>query len=71
MIALYAFVLQAFLGGLLPAPAMGAFGVICAEVTGTPGEDDPAKPHPVQQSACCIVAQVAPDVAAPGVAATN
>jgi hypothetical protein len=72
VIALYAFVLQAFLGGLLPAPAMGAFGVICAEATGTiPGEDQPGKPHPVQHAACCAAAHVAPDVAAPAVAGTT
>lgn len=71
VIALYAFVLQAFLGGLLPAPAMGALGVICAGATGTgPGEDDPTKPHPTQHPACCIAAHAVPDASAPGAAAT-
>lgn len=69
VIALYAFVLQAFLGGLLPAPAMGAFGVICAQALGG-ASDDPAEPHPVQHQPCCIAAHAAPDVAQPAIAAT-
>ncbi|WP_454104135.1 hypothetical protein [Methylorubrum extorquens] len=57
VIALYALVLQAFLSGLAPLPALPLGGVICAEHDGSsvPGDQVPACQH----HACCTAAQAA------------
>ena len=57
VIALYALVLQAFLGGLAPLPAAPLGGVICAEhdSSSVPGDHGPA----CNQHACCTAAQAA------------
>jgi hypothetical protein len=57
VIALYALVLQAVLGGLVPLPSVPVGGVICAEHDGStvPGDHGPACQH----HACCTTAQAA------------
>lgn len=57
VIALYALVLQAFLGGLVPLPAPPLGGVICAEHSGSSAPDDQAPA--CHQHACCTAAQAA------------
>ncbi|MEA1833445.1 DUF2946 family protein [Methylobacterium durans] len=54
MIALYALLLQAFLGGLAPLAPVLSGDVICAhDGTGAPGDGGPA----CHQHACCTLAQ--------------
>jgi hypothetical protein len=57
VIALYALVLQAFLGGLVPLPSGPVGNVICAEHgdAGAPSDQGPA----CHQHACCAAAQAA------------
>ena len=54
VIALYAFVLQAFLGGLMPVPAFGTGSPICAASSDAPvGDDAPAQPAHGPHTLCC------------------
>ena len=57
VVALYALLLQAFLGGLAPAMPLPVGGVICAEHDGSsvPDRHGPACHH----HACCTAAQAA------------
>jgi hypothetical protein len=55
VLALYAFVLQAFLGGLMPIPA--AADGLCAQHTVT--DAAPGKPLPHHHGDCCTAAQAA------------
>lgn len=57
VVALYALLLQAFLGGLAPVSPVSAGGVICAEHgdSAVPGDHGPA----CHQHACCVAAQAA------------
>ena len=59
VVALYAFVLQAFLGGLMPRPH-SLDGLICAQAqASTPDAAAPDTPAPHDHDACCTLAQVA------------
>lgn len=53
VLALYAFVLQAFLGGLMPIPATGAN--LCAQHA--TGDAPPGKALPHDHGDCCTAAQ--------------
>lgn len=59
VVALYAFVLQAFLGGLAPLPAHA--GVLCLGQSdaGAPGGGGPDDAGAVHHHACCTAASVA------------
>ncbi|WP_341872680.1 hypothetical protein [Methylorubrum extorquens] len=57
MIALYALVLQAFLGGLAPLPVVPLGGVICAEHERSTLTSDHGSA--CQHHACCTAAQAA------------
>ncbi|MBP1182346.1 hypothetical protein [Methylobacterium sp. PvR107] len=65
VLALYAFVLQAFLGGLMPLPA--AAEGLCAQHAASDAAPDKALPH--GHGACCTAAQ-ATTTALPGRAAS-
>lgn len=58
VIVLYAFVLQSFLGGLLPIRMLDQAGMLCAEMNDTArnGGDGPVKSPPLHHAACCIAA---------------
>ncbi|KAB1075085.1 hypothetical protein [Methylobacterium planeticum] len=60
VIALYAFVLQAFLGGLMPLGAPAPGGVLCLTMdTHGPVDDGPAGPVPHHSGDCCLAAHLA------------
>jgi hypothetical protein len=61
VLALYAFVMQAFLGGLAPLPMASAaalpFDIHCLDKFEEAGRTDPAAPHaPAHQHGCCCTA---------------
>lgn len=71
VIALYALVLQAFLGGLAPVSAAGPAGVLCLHEAGSePADDDPSLPAHDHHAACCTAAGHAPTAEPPLIVAT-
>lgn len=64
--ALYALVLQVFLGGLQGADTLNAAHALCMQNTGSTGEGPAQAPPPHQHLACCTAAHVAPNLDAPG-----
>ena len=69
VIALYAFVLQAFLGGLMPAPILGDGHVLCLSSSPASGDPSPDRPH--VHADCCTAVHVAAVALAPGAAAAT
>ena len=65
VVALYALVLQAVLGGALPAAAAGADGVLCLHQVDAPSPDDRRAPAPHAHAECCTAAQPAGGAALP------
>jgi hypothetical protein len=60
VIALYAFALQAFLGGLMPMTPAGPDGSLCLTLDGGgPADDGPAAPASHHHGDCCTAAQFA------------
>ena len=67
VLALYAFVLQAFLGGLMPMPA--AADGLCAQHAAS--DPAPGKSLPQGHGDCCTAAQVVGAALPPRIAATD
>ena len=66
VIVLYAFVLQGFLGGLLPVRMLDHAGFLCSQAAETARNgDDPIKVPAQHGAACCIAAHGAADAAPP------
>ncbi|MFC5553302.1 hypothetical protein [Methylobacterium iners] len=70
VVALYAFMLQAFLGTMLPAAAMAHPGVICAPEAGLAEGEAPGTPHHADHAQCCIAPSWAVQAEAPASAAS-
>lgn len=71
VIVLYAFVLQAILGGLVPLRMLDHAGYLCSEAV-EPGRngDGPIKVPAHHDTACCTAAHAAPDTGTPLAAAS-
>src|ERR1700712_1031445 len=71
VIALYAFVLQAFLGGLMPMAPAGPDGILCLTLdTHGPADAGPFAPAAHHHGDCCTAAQLAAGAAPPQPLAT-
>lgn len=66
VVVLYAFVLQGFLGGLLPIRMLDHAGFLCAQAADSARNgEDPIKAPAQHAAACCIAAHVAADATPP------
>lgn len=66
VVVLYAFVLQGFLGGLLPIRMLDHAGYLCSQAAETvPDGDGPIKAPPHHAAACCVAAHATLDAGAP------
>lgn len=66
VIVLYAFVLQGFLGGMLPIRMLDHAGFLCAQAAETARNgDDPIKTPAQHGAACCIAAHCDVDAVPP------
>lgn len=65
VVALYALVLQAVLGGALPAAAAGAEDILCLHQADAPSPDHRRAPAPHAHAECCTAAQAAGGAALP------
>ncbi|MCJ2038047.1 hypothetical protein MKK55_03620 [Methylobacterium sp. J-059] len=63
VIALYAFVLQGFLGGLMPTPMAGDVHALCLSGAAAAGDPSPDTPH--VHADCCTAAHHVADALAP------
>lgn len=66
VVVLYAFVLQGFLGGLLPIRMLDHAGFLCSQVADSARNgDDPIKTPAQHGAACCIAAHAVADATPP------